>query len=469
MKSPTEASVFGRPNGVTGSFDESKSTSLDKPQPTVAAPDPVLAEAFGRPAGSSESLPRDPDARYGEKEIPQTAPDPWRDPESAPSLAAPAFAKGQGVRPSGPGPKLGVKEVLLGRGIAWPALVTLVVIALFVGLIGGLMGRWTAEVVAPLNSDTVELAKGDSGDQRPAGAVTRVANAVAKSVVSIDVRAGSSGGTGSGFVIDKAGYILTNNHVVAMAADDPKNSRIEAVFFDRTRVPARIVGRDPRNDVAVIKVDNVNNLTVSKIGDPNSLQIGQEVIAFGSPLGLQRTVTTGIVSALHRPTVGPQEDESDVSSVIDAIQTDAAINPGNSGGPLVDDSGAVVGMNYLIASRTGGSVGLGFAIPIDQATAVAQKLIRGEKIAHAQIGVSTRDVRNVRVLGAQVVNVVQGGPADRAGLREGDVITGFAGDAVQLADELTVAVFKSQIGKSVPFTYWRGGRTFNGTITPASD
>ncbi|GAB16957.1 peptidase S1 family protein [Gordonia effusa NBRC 100432] len=469
MKSPTEASVFGRPNGVQGSFDESKTASSDKPQPAVAPPDPVLAEAFGRPPGSSESLPRDPDARYGEHEVPDAEPDPWRNPESAASLATPALAKKQRAAPTGPGPKLGVKEVLLGRGIAWPALVTLGVIALLIGLVGGLMGRWTAEVVAPLNSDTVELAKGNSDDRNPAGAVTRVANAVAKSVVSIDVRAGSSGGTGSGFVIDKAGYILTNNHVVAMAAEDPKDSRVEVVFFDRSRVPARIVGRDPRNDTAVIKVDNVNNLTVSKIGDSNTLQIGQEVIAFGSPLGLERTVTSGIVSALHRPTVGPQEDESDVPSVIDAIQTDTAINPGNSGGPLVDDSGAVMGVNYLLRSGTGGSIGLGFAIPIDQAMSIAQRLIRGEKISHPQIGVNTRDVRNVRVLGAQVVNVVQGSPADRAGLREGDVVTGFGGQLVQSADELTVMVFKSQIGKPVPFTFWRNGRTFNGTITPASD
>ncbi|WP_312870460.1 trypsin-like peptidase domain-containing protein [Gordonia asplenii] len=469
MTSPTEASVFGRPEGVSGSFDESKTPFPGKPQPTIAAPDPVLAEAFGRPADSDETLQRDPDARYGVDDEPDADPDPWRDPDSPASLTAPALNSARRAEPTVPGPKLGVKDVLFGRGIAWSALVTLAVLALAIGLLGGLMGRWTAEVVAPLNSDTVELATGDANDQRPAGAITKVADAVGKSVVSIDVRSGSTGGTGSGFVIAKEGYILTNNHVISMAANDPGNSRIEVVFFDRTRVPARIVGRDPKNDVAVVKVDDVNNLTVAKIGNSDDLQIGQEVIAFGSPLGLERTVTSGIVSALHRPVALRPDETSDTDAVLDAIQTDAAINPGNSGGPLVDDAGAVIGINTAGRTAGGGSIGLGFAIPIDQAIPIAQILIAHGKVQHAQVGINARDVRNTKVLGAQVVNVVQGGPADAAGVREGDVITSFNGKQIEGADELTVAVRTSQIGKSVPFVYWRGGRTFNGSMTPASD
>lgn len=219
----------------------------------------------------------------------------------------------------------------------------------------------------------------------------------------------------------------------------------------------------------MLKVDNVANLTVAKIGNSDDLQIGEEVIAFGSPLGLDRTVTSGIVSATHRAVPLPPDAESDTDAVIDAIQTDAAINPGNSGGPLVDESAAVVGINTAIASGAGGSIGLGFAIPISQAIPIAQSLIRDGKVNHPQIGVSASSVRNDRVLGAGVRNVVADGPAAQAGVRENDVITSFNGRSIESADELTVAVRTTKIGERVPFTYWRDGRTFNGSITTASD
>lgn len=462
--------MFGRPDGVTGSFDSTPTSSNSNPQPTVAAPDPVLAEAFGRPDAAADSLQRDPDARFGEVEEQPMPADPWRDPDSAAALSAPAVATASTPQVTGPGPKLSPRDLLTGRGLAWHTLLTLGLIVAGIALIGGLVGRLTAEVVAPLNSDTVHLATGSDGDGAKASStVSKVAKAVERAVVSIDVRSGSSGGTGSGFVVDKQGYIVTNNHVISMAANDPGNSRVEVVFFDRTRVPARIVGRDPKNDVAVIKVDKVDNLTVAQIGDSTNLQIGQEVIAFGSPLGLDKTVTTGIVSAVHRPVPLRPDDSSDTDAVIDAIQTDAAINPGNSGGPLVDDSGRVIGVNTAIRSAAGGSIGLGFAIPVDQVMPIAQTLIRNGQVKHAQIGLNTRDVRNTKVLGAEIVNVVTGGPADAAGLREGDVVTGYNGKSVEGADELTVMVRTSKVGAAVPFTYWRGGRTFNGTITPGSD
>lgn len=461
--------MFGRPDGVDGSFATAEASGTHHPAPTVAAPDPVLAEAFGRPGGTGETLQRDPLATYGQDEKPPAPDDPWRDPESIAALDDPALTAPTVAEPSDPGPKLGIQDVLFGKRVSPIALATLGVLALLIGLFGGLVGRWTAEVVSPLNSQSVELATGD-GDRgtAPRSAVARVAKAVERSVVAIDVRTASAYGTGSGFIIDKNGYIVTNNHVISMAAND-RNAKLEVVFADRTRVPARIVGRDTKTDLAVVKVDNIDNLTVSKLGDSDTLQIGEEVVAFGSPLGLDRTVTSGIVSALHRPVPLRPDADSDTDAVIDAIQTDAAINPGNSGGPLVNDEAAVVGINTAGLVPGGGSIGLGFAIPIDQVVPIAQELIKDGKVNHPQIGLNASSVRNDRVLGAQVVNVVAGGPADRAGVKEGDVITSFNGRTIESADELTVAVRTAKIGEAVPFTYWRDGRTFTGTITPASD
>ena len=466
--SPSTAQVFGRPSGVRGSF--ATSTDNRSPEPQVAAPDPVLAEAFGRPAGSAETLQRDPLATYGQTEQPRTPDDPWRDPESPARLDAPALATASVETPTEAGPKLGVRDILLGKRLSWVALATLTVIALLIGLVGGLMGRYTAEVAAPLTSDTVELSTEDTGgDAGPRSSVAEVARAVEKSVVAIDVRAAGAYATGSGFVIDKAGYILTNNHVISMAAND-KSAKLEVVFFDRQRVPARIVGRDPKTDLAVLKVDNVENPTVSVLGSSGDLQIGEEVVAFGSPLGLNRTVTSGIVSATDRAVALTPDAESDTDAVIDAIQTDAAINPGNSGGPLVNAEAQVVGINT--AGRLGaggGNIGLGFAIPIDEAKPIAEALIRDGRVNHPQIGVNASSVRNERVLGAQVRNVVAGSPAERAGVRENDVITSFNNRPIESADELNVAIRTANIGESVPFQYWRAGRTFSGTITPASD
>ncbi|MGC4962103.1 trypsin-like peptidase domain-containing protein [Gordonia sp. DT101] len=466
--SPQTAAVFGRPDGVQGSFAQSEDATAN-PEPQIAPPDPVLAEAFGRPTGVTDTLQRDPLATYGAPETPQAPADPWRDPESVAGLDRPALGVPTAPEPTDPGPKLGVQDVLFGKRISWHALATLAVLAVVVGLVGGLIGRWTAEVVSPLNSDSVQLSTGDADNgAAPRSPVANVARAVEKSVVALDVRTSSAVGTGSGFIIDKSGYIVTNNHVIAMAAND-RNAKLEAVFFDRKRVPARIVGRDTKTDLAVVKVDNVDNLTVSKLGNSDDLQIGEEVVAFGSPLGLDRTVTSGIVSALHRPVPLRPDAESDTDAVIDAIQTDAAINPGNSGGPLVSDKAEVVGINTAGLVPGGGSIGLGFAIPIDQVIPIAQTLIRQGSVNHPQIGVNASSVRNDRVLGAQVRNVVAGGPADQAGVRENDVITSFNGRTIESADELTVAVRTAKIDQKVPFSYWRDGRTFNGTITPASD
>ncbi len=460
--------VFGRPDGVDGAFDPRESARSNPHRPVVANPDPVLREAFARPEGA-DTLGRDPDSRFGEKDETPTPPDPWRDPNAAAALSAPAVETPVPPPPSAPGPKLGVRELLFDRKVSWKALAVLAVVALVVGVVGGLIGRLTAEVTAPLHSSNVSLSGSDDDNEgEPRSQVARVARAVEKSVVMIDVRLADGGGTGSGVVIDEAGYIVTNNHVISMAAND-RSARLEVVFSDRTRVPARIVGRDIRTDLAVLKVDGVDNLTVAKLGDSSKIQIGEEVVAFGAPLGLDQTVTSGIVSAKGRAVPLRPDETSDTDAVIDAIQTDAAINPGNSGGPLVDDQARVIGINTAGLAPGGGSIGLGFAIPVNEFLPIAQTLIKDGRVVHAQIGVNASSVRNDRVLGAQVRNVVEGSPAAQAGIREGDVITKFGDRVIEDADELTVAVRTSPIGKEVTFQYWRDGRTFDGTITPAGD
>ncbi|QRY63555.1 trypsin-like peptidase domain-containing protein [Gordonia sp. PDNC005] len=471
MTDPTSQSrdeaVFGRPSGVTGSFDQAPAG--ERPQPTIAPPDPVLGEAFGRPDGETQTLQRDPHALPID-ETPDEPADPWRDPSAGASLEAPALQPAAVAEPSTPGPKLGIRDLLSGGHVHGWALATLAMVALLIGLGGGLIGRWTAEVVTPLNSDSVKLNVDDSSNDNSDGAtrVSRVAEAMAKAVVTIEVRTATSGETGSGFVLDKSGYIATNNHVVTSAATD-RSAKLEVVFADRTRIPARLVGRDPKTDLAVIKVDNVQNLTVSTLGDSSKLEIGEDVVAFGAPLGLAKTVTSGIVSAVDRPVPLRPDATSDTDAVINAIQTDASINPGNSGGPLVDSKARVIGVNTAALAPSGTSIGLGFAIPINEAKPVIESLIKNGKMNHPTIGVSAATVRNDRVFGAAVRDVAQGSAAARAGLREGDVITNFNGRAIEGADELTVAVRTSKIDDAVKFTYWRDGRTFNGSITPVSD
>ena len=461
--SPQTAAVFGRPDGVQGSFSETPSA---QPQPQIAAPDPVLAEAFGRPPGTTDTLQRDPYATFGREEDDAEPADPWRDPGSPAQLDAPALSETESDAPRAAGPRLGVRELLFGGRVHWWALASLAMVAVLVGVAGGLIGRWTAEVIPPLNSNTVKLDVDGSGTA--SGDVAKVATAVAPSVVMIEVRTAGEGGSGSGFVVDKMGYIITNNHVIAAAAND-KEAKLEVVFSDHNRVPARIVGRDVKTDVAVLKVDDVENLTVAKLGDSSKLEIGQPVIAFGAPLGLDRTVTTGIVSAVDRPVPLRPDASSDTDAVINAIQTDAAINPGNSGGPLVDAQGRVIGVNTAIAATGGGSIGLGFAIPIDEVVPISEKLIADGSVTHPQIGVTAATVRNDQVFGARIKDVAAGSPAARAGLKENDVITEFDGRPIEGADELTVAVRMAKIGQEVKYTYWRDGRTFSGSVTPGDD
>ena len=281
------------------------------------------------------------------------------------------------------------------------------------------------------------------------------------SVVSIQFQSASgSGGSGSGVVIDDSGLILTNNHVVEGAAD---GGSLTVTLQDGTSTSAEIVGRDPSSDLAVVRVQNVDNLVAVKMGDSDNLQVGETVIAIGSPLGLNGTVTTGIVSAKNRPVVAGSG--SGDGSVLNAIQTDAAINPGNSGGALVNLNGELVGINSAIATlgasapgSQSGSIGLGFAIPIDQAKWISQQLIDNGTVQHALLGVSVEDATG-DVRGALVASVESGTTAEEMGLQKGDVITGFDSQAIDSSDSLVAAVRSVEPGSHVTVTYVRGGDT----------
>ncbi|WP_420873739.1 trypsin-like peptidase domain-containing protein [Nocardia huaxiensis] len=467
------ARAFRRPNGQSGSFAARPegNTPAKGPQPGAEVvnrpPDAVLAEAFGRPEGSDELLQRDPDAQ-GEQAKPAGPADPWRDPNSAARLGAPAMATPL-PEPLAPGHKLGAREVLFGGRVSAKALGILAAVALVLGLAGGVIGRVTAESTSALTSRKVALQSID-GDGNPATQIGKVVNAVMPAVVTIHVFIGDTGASGSGVVIDGAGYIVTNNHVISMAANDKTGkAKVQVLFSDDTRVPASIVGRDPKSDLAVLKVD-VKNLSVIQLGNSSDVKVGDEVLAIGSPLSLRKTVTSGIVSALNRP-VKLGGEGSDTDATLDAVQTDAAINHGNSGGALVDMQGRLIGINTAIKSESGGSVGLGFAIPIDKVKKISQGLIRDGQVHHPRLGVSakTAAVANEAMSGAAVADVSEGGPAAKAGIVEGDIIIRFGDRPVEGPEELTVAVQSYEIGQTVTVKLIRDGREVELPVTLESD
>jgi S1-C subfamily serine protease len=399
--------------------------------------------------------------------------DPWRDPRAGAALGPPAVDAGAdgaaATRPTGP--LLSLPELLFGRRVKPRALFVLFLCALLIGGVGGFVG-WAAGTGANSLTDAgATIASVEQGKERAPDSVAGIAKRVSPAVVSLEVRAGSDGDVGSGVVIDPHGYILTNNHVISIAAQGD-GGQVTAVFSSGARVPASIVGRDPVTDLAVVKV-NATGLTVLRPGTADGLEPGDAVIAIGSPLGLAGTVTSGIVSALHRP-VTAQGDNGGPTVVYDAIQTDAAINPGNSGGALVDSSGALVGINSAIqtfgaSGSGGGNIGLGFAIPIDQARKVAQELIQTGQVKHATFGVNSRSVSATTSEGAQVVNVDTGGAAAAAGIQQGDVITQFDGRAIGSSTELAVAVLDHDPGQTVTVVFARQGQQHSVRVTLKSD
>jgi putative serine protease PepD len=328
----------------------------------------------------------------------------------------------------------------------------------------------------------------------PTGSVEKVASTVLPSVVKINVTGSSGSGSGSGIVLSKDGNILTNNHVVSLAGN---GGTITVNFNDGKTVKAKVVGTDSVTDLAVIKAEGVSDLTPATIGKSADLQVGQSVVAVGSPYGLNSTVTTGIVSALNRPVSVASSDESpsvpqipgfgeqqqqqqpsqsSLSTTYPAIQTDAAINPGNSGGPLVDMSGRVVGVNSSIrtsdgsSSESGGSIGLGFAIPIDEVLPIVNQILDGQQPTHARLAVSVSDVESSALAqGAQVQTVENGGPADKAGLEKGDVITKVDDELIDGSESLVATIRGHRPDDKVTLTYVRDGKTHTTTATLESD
>lgn len=291
----------------------------------------------------------------------------------------------------------------------------------------------------------------------PSGSVQSVAAKVLPSVVSITVTTETGSSEGSGSIISEDGYVMTNNHVVAEASSG--RAKVSVAMNDGSTHDAEFVAGDPNTDVAVIKIKGASGLPVMNFGDSSKLQVGQQVVAIGSPLGLSATVTSGIVSALNRP-VRAGGSETGQSSLIDAVQTDAAINPGNSGGPLVDSDGNQIGVNSVIASLSqrqpqagaprAGSIGLGFAIPSNFARRVAAQLIETGRATQPMIGIQL--VSNARVKGAVIADVTEGDPGSKAGLKPGEIITKINGRVVDSADALIAAVRSSDFGSTVKLT-----------------
>ncbi|MGX9788864.1 S1C family serine protease [Mycobacterium sp. MMS18-G62] len=445
---PSTHRAFGRPDGVDGSFsgpDERRDQG--EYTPTNQAPEPVLAEAFG-PALDVDSQA---DAEQPDAALP--GPEPAGTPIPYAPAPPPVVTK-----------KLGVRDVLFGGRVSRPALIILAVIALMIGLVGAWVGRKTAEVIEAFTIPKITLNTTNT-DHLPDGRMAKVAAAIADSVVTVQALSDSEGAQGSGVVVDGRGYVVTNNHVISEAATSPDKFKLTVIFNDGKEAKANLVGRDPETDLAVLKVDNVDNLTVARLGDSDKVHVGDEVMAAGAPLGLRSTDTQGIVSALHRA-VPLSSDESDTKTIIDAVQTDASINHGNSGGPLVSMSAEVIGINTASKSLSDSASGLGFAIPVNEMKTVVETLIRDGEIAHATLGLTAEPVNDSGSGGAVVKKVNPGGPADRAGIKENDVVVKLGDRTVNSLDELTVAVRQLKIGQDAPIDVLRDGKRITLTVKP---
>jgi len=339
-----------------------------------------------------------------------------------------------------------------------------IVLALIVGITAGAFG---ASSSGSLFGYSTRIVRSNSTIERPADSVAGIAKRVLPSVVSIEAKDADGGATGSGFVIASDGYILTNNHVIASAVTS--GGSITVRLQDGTSYDASVIGRDASYDLAVLRIAD-HTLTALQFGDSDKVAVGDSVMAIGSPLGLQGTVTLGIISAKNRAVTAGESAAS--NSFINALQTDAAINPGNSGGPLVDATGAVIGVNSAIATlgssytAQSGSIGLGFAIPINQARKTAEQLIKTGKAIYPIIGVSVD--MSVSGKGALVSTkdtaILAGGPAAKAGLKPGDLITDFGGRAITSPEELIVAVRSHDVGDSVVVKYTRAGKSYEATL-----
>ncbi len=376
---------------------------------------------------------------------------------------------GSSYRQPAPGPKSG------GRG---GLIAGVLVAALVAGGVGGGVGYWAADRNDSSGSTTVSASDSGGDLKRDAGTAAGVAATALPSTVTIEAEGSNGeGGTGTGFVFDKQGHILTNNHVVAEAVESGK---LSATFSNGKKYDAEVVGNAQGYDVAVIKLKSAPaDLKPLPLGNSDKIAVGDSTIAIGAPFGLSNTVTTGIISAKNRPVASSDGSSSSKASYMSALQTDASINPGNSGGPLLDAKGAVIGINSAIQSTGGGlggtsqsgSIGLGFAIPINQAKIVAQQLIKTGEPVYPVIGASVSleegtggaKISEEGASGSEAVT--PNGPADKGGLKPGDVITKLDDRVIDSGPTLIGEIWTHQPGDTVKLTYTRDGKQRTAEVT----
>ncbi len=413
------------------------------------APTPFPATATAPPAGRPPVSPPAP-----------ATPNPWQNYDPWAPVPAPLQQTGAVVDTVGARRRRARRALLTGA----------LLLALVAGGIGGVVGAYLER--NGMGGDVVELPQAEEEPAgRAPGTVAGIAARSLPSVVTLHVSGAEESGTGTGFVLDGRGHILTNNHVVEPAGAD---GEISVTFQSGDTAVATVVGRDSGYDLAVVQVRGVGGLRPMPLGNSDSVQVGDPVVAIGAPFDLEGTVTSGIISAKERPiTAGGESGEGSDVSYVDALQTDAPINPGNSGGPLLDSRARVIGINSAIRSAddgtgsgTGqaGSIGLGFAIPVNQAKRVAEELINTGRATHPVIGVTldmdyTGDGARIGTKGSDGgPAVTEGGPGDRAGLRAGDVISEVDGRRIHSGDELIVRTRAHRPGDRLRLTVKRDGR-----------
>ncbi|SNT14184.1 putative serine protease PepD [Asanoa hainanensis] len=459
-----EPSTPAHPQPVSGTVEPARSPWQ---QPAAHYPQPGYPQAgsgypqYSYPATGGygqagyPGAPADPTQAGHQAHQPHGTPIPWVGP-GGPGGPPP----GQPWPQHAPGPRRPNK---VGRWIAAAAVA--LVLLLGAGLVGGVIG-------AALNGNDADNARARAAAAPVVNrsSLAEIAQKVEPSIVSIT----TGSGEGSGVVLTEDGYVLSNNHVVASAS----GGSVTVVFDNGKRATAKVVGTDPKSDLAVVKADNVSGLSPAKFGDSAGVQVGDTVLALGSPLGLQGSVTAGIISAKDRtirtqseqdqqqsPFGGGANQQPTATSLSGLLQTDAPINPGNSGGALVNTNGEVIGINTAIATsgQGNGSIGVGFAIPSAKAEQVANALRNGEKVSHAALGVSVTETE--QGTGALISAVSENSAAAKAGLQQGDIVTNFGGEAINTSDELVAAVQSHKVGDQVQLTYTRNGSSNTATVT----